>query len=158
MRTIESKLSGAEARVAVIASRFNHVITHRLLEGCVGRLEELGCRHIDVMWVPGAFEIPLVAREAARTGRYDALVAVGAVIRGDTPHFDYVCQGVTEGLGRASLETGRPVAFGVLTTDTIEQAMVRAAGPDEKGSNKGAEAAEVALEMAGLLAALREAD
>ena len=156
MRTIEVKLDGAGLRIAVIASRFNQSVSHRLLDGCVARLDELGCQEVDVLWVPGAFEIPLAALQAARTGRYDALVAVGAVIRGDTAHFDYVCRGVTDGLGRVGLECGRPVGFGVLTTDTVEQALERAAVPGEPGSNKGAEAAEVAVEMVGLLAAVKE--
>jgi 6,7-dimethyl-8-ribityllumazine synthase len=155
MRRIEAKLEGTGLRVGVIASRFNHLISHRLLEGCLARLRELGCESVDVVWVPGAFEIPLAARTAAQTQRYDALVAVGAVIRGDTPHFDCVCRGVTDGVGRVSLESGFPVAFGVLTTDTVEQALERAAAPGEPGSNKGAEAAEVALEMASLMAAVR---
>jgi 6,7-dimethyl-8-ribityllumazine synthase len=107
-----------------------------------------------VLWVPGAFEIPLAAQQAARTGRYDALVAIGCVVRGDTPHFDYVCQGVTDGVGRVALAENLPIAFCVLTTETVEQALDRAAKPGEKGSNKGAEAAEVAVEMVSLARAL----
>jgi len=141
----------------VVVSRFNHPVSHRLLDGCLARLRELGCEDVDVLWVPGAFEIPLAAGAAADTGRYDALVAVGAVIRGETPHFDFVCRGVTDGLQQVSLRVGCPVAFGVLTTDTVEQALQRAADPGGTGKNKGAEAAEVALEMAGLLASLRKA-
>ena len=102
-------------------------------------------------WVPGAFEIPLAARELARTGRYDALVTLGVVIRGGTPHFDYVCRGVTDGLRDVMQATGVPVAFGVLTTDDVDQALARAGGAD---GNKGAEAAQAALEMAHLRAAL----
>jgi len=154
MRTIEVKLDGTGARVAIVASRFNHVISHRLVDGCLARLAELGCEHIDLMWVPGAFEIPLAAQKAASTGRYDALITLGAVIRGGTPHFDYVCNGVTDGLGRLGLETRLPIAFGVLTTDDLEQAMARAAAPGESGSNKGADAAEVAIEMAALIRAI----
>ena len=158
MRTIESKVDGKGLRVAVVASRFNHLISLRLLEGCTRRLRELGCESVDVLWVPGAFEIPLAAKVAAETGRYDALIGVGAVIRGDTPHFDYVCQGVTKGLQQVSLDSRFPIAFAVLTTDTVEQALERAASTGEAGSNKGAEAAEVALEMASLLARVRAED
>ena len=142
--------------MAAVVSRFNHVVSTRLLDGCLARLRELGCEDVDVIWVPGAFEIPLAARTATETGRYDALVALGAVIRGQTSHFDYVCRGVTDGLQRVSLRSGCPVAFGVLTTDTVEQALARAAAPGEPGYNKGAEAAEVALEMASLLTTLRK--
>jgi 6,7-dimethyl-8-ribityllumazine synthase len=151
MRTLETSLDASGLRLAAVVSRFNHPVSCRLLEGCVRRLEELGGARLDVVWVPGAFEIPLAAREAARTGRYDAVVALGAVIRGGTPHFDYVCRGVTHGCQAASLETGVPVAFGVLTTDTPEQALERAAAPGESGSNNGAKAAEAAVEMARLL-------
>jgi 6,7-dimethyl-8-ribityllumazine synthase len=156
MRTIEIKPDGQGLRVAVVVSRFNHVVSARLLDGCLARLRELGCEDVDVIWVPGAFEIPLAMRTATETGRYDALVALGAVIRGQTSHFDYVCRGVTDGLREVSLRSGCPAAFGVLTTDTVEQALARAAAPGEPGYNKGAEAAEVALEMAGLLTTLRK--
>lgn len=154
MRTIESRLDGRGLRVAAVVARFNHLITLRLLEGCAGRLAELGCDDLDVLWVPGAFEIPLAAQRAARTGRYDALVAIGAVVRGDTPHFEYVCQGVTDGVGRVALAENLPIAFCVLTTETVEQALDRAAKPGEPGSNKGAEAAEVAVEMVSLARSL----
>jgi 6,7-dimethyl-8-ribityllumazine synthase len=155
MRTIESRLDGHGLRVAAVVARFNHLITLRLLEGCSARLAELGCDEVDVLWVPGAFEIPLAAQQAARSGRYDALVAIGAVVRGDTPHFDYVCQGVTDGVGRVALAENLPIAFCVLTTETIEQALDRAAKPGEPGSNKGAEAAEVAVEMVSLARSLQ---
>ena len=107
-----------------------------------------------MLWVPGAFEIPLAAQRAARTGHYDGLVAIGAVVRGDTPHFDYVCQGVTDGVGRVALSENLPIAFCVLTTETIEQALERAAKPEEPGCNKGAEAAEVVVEMVNLARAV----
>lgn len=152
MRTLESTLDGAGLRVAVVASRFNHPLTRRLFEGCSERLSELGCTDVDACWVPGAFEIPVAAQAAAATGRYQAIVAIGVVIRGETPHFDYVCRGVTDGCQRVALDAGLPVAFCVLTTDTVEQALARAAKPGEEGVNKGAEAAEVAIEMARLLA------
>ena len=154
MRTIESRLDGRGLRVAAVVARFNHLITLRLLEGCAERLAELGCADLDVLWVPGAFEIPLAAQRAARSGRYDALVAIGAVVRGDTPHFEYVCQGVTDGVGRVALAENLPIAFCVLTTETVEQALDRAAKPGEPGCNKGAEAAEVAVEMVSLARSL----
>ncbi len=154
MRTIEPKVEARELRVAVIASRFNPPVAQRLVDGCLARLRERGCESVEMMWVPGAFEIPLAARTAAATGRYDALIALGAVIRGDTSHFDYVCRAVTDGLAQVSLDARVPVAFGVLTTDTLEQALERAAVPGEPGTNKGVEAADVALERAGLLRAL----
>ena len=156
MRTIETKLDGRGMRVGVVVARFNHLITRRLLDGCEARLRELGCDETEVMWVPGAFELPLAAQEAAESGRYDALVAIGVVIRGDTRHFEYVCQGVTDGLSQVGLEARLPVAFCVLTTETVEQAMARAAAGDESGVNKGAEAADVVVEMKSLLAKLGE--
>ena len=136
MRTVETKLAGEGVRVGLVVARFNHLITRRLVEGCEARLRHLG------------------AQEAARTGRYDALVAIAVVVRGDTPHFDYVCRGVTDGVRQVGLEQRIPVAFCVLTTETVEQALVRAARPGEPGINKGAEAAEVAVEMASLLTQL----
>jgi 6,7-dimethyl-8-ribityllumazine synthase len=154
MRTVETRLDGTRLRVGAVVARFNHPITLRLLEGCAARLAELGCGDLDVLWVPGAFEIPLAAQRAARSGRYDGLVAIGAVVRGDTPHFEYVCQGVTDGVGRVALAENLPIAFCVLTTETVEQALDRAAKPGEPGSNKGAEAAEVVVEMAQLARAL----
>jgi 6,7-dimethyl-8-ribityllumazine synthase len=156
-RTLETSLDGSGLRVGVVVSRFNHLITLRLLEGCVARLAELGCTEVDALWVPGAFEIPLAAQRAARSGRYDALVAIGVVVRGDTPHFEYVCQGVTDGVGRVALAENLPIAFCVLTTETVEQALERAVKPGESGSNKGAEAAEVAVEMVSLGRALEPA-
>ena len=156
MRTIETELEAQGLRVAAVVGRFNHLITARLLDGCAQRLAELGGADLDVLWVPGSFEIPLAAQTAARTGRYDGLVAIGAVVRGDTPHFDYVCQGVTDGVGRVSLAEALPIAFCVLTTETVEQALERAAKPGEPGCNKGAEAAEVVVEMIRLARALKE--
>jgi 6,7-dimethyl-8-ribityllumazine synthase len=156
MRTLNVGLDGRDVRVAVVVSRFNHPVSVRLLEGCVHRLEHLGSRVVDVVWVPGAFEILLASRAMAETGRYDAVVTLGAVIRGDTPHFDYVCRGVTDGVRQVTLETRLPVVFGVLTTDTVEQALDRAAAPGESGTNKGAEAAETAVEMANALRAIQK--
>ena len=155
MRTLETRLDGAGLRLGAVVARFNHPITLRLLEGCAARLEELGGPELDVLWVPGAFEIPLAAQRAARSGRYDGLVAIGAVVRGDTPHFEYVCQGVTDGVGRVALAEDLPIAFCVLTTETVEQALDRASKPGEPGANKGAEAAEVVVEMVNLARELR---
>ena len=137
-------------RFAIVASRFNHLISTRLIEGCVDELLERGAASdaIDLVWVPGAFEIPLAARRVAEAGSVDAVVALGSVIRGGTPHFDYVCRAVTDGVRECSRDTGVPVAFGVLTTDDIAQAWDRVGGAH---GNKGAEAALAALEMARLL-------
>ncbi len=156
MRCYESIVDATGLRVAVVVGRFNQLINAKLLEGCVDEFVRRGVAPDDVhvTWVPGAFEIPLAAQAAAETGRYDAIVALGAVIRGGTPHFDYVCRGVTDGVRDVSLRTRVPVAFGVLTTDTPEQALERAARSGEPGRNVGGEAAEVALEMASLLDAL----
>jgi 6,7-dimethyl-8-ribityllumazine synthase len=150
----QAMLDGRGLRLGLVVSRFNGSITERLLEGCERRLAELGCRDVDAFWVPGAFEIPLAAQQAARSGRYHALVAIGAVIRGETAHFDYVCQAVTEGVTRVALDCALPIAFCVLTVDDDDQALARAAMPGEPGMNKGSEAAEVAVEMARLLSPL----
>lgn len=134
-------------RIGVVVSRFNHLISSRLLEGCTAEFVSRGCVREDlhVAWVPGAFEIPLAARSLARSGRYDALVALGSVIRGGTPHFEYVCRAVTDGVCAVMQETGVPVAFGVLTTDDVDQALERTGGSH---GNKGQEAALAAIEMA----------
>jgi 6,7-dimethyl-8-ribityllumazine synthase len=136
-------------RFAVVVGRFNHLICAKLLEGCTSELARRGADtdDIHVAWVPGAFEIPLAARVLAASRRYDAIVALGAVIRGGTPHFDYVCSGVTDGVREVMRDTGVPVAFGVLTCDDAEQALARAGGA---GGNKGVEAALAAIEMARL--------
>ncbi len=140
-------------RFAVVVSRFNHPISARLLEGCERELRERGAAgdDIHVAWVPGAFEIPFAARTLATSGRYAALVALGVVIRGETPHFDYVCRAVTDGVRETMRETAVPIAFGVLTTEDVDQALARAGGAE---GNKGAEAALVAIEMARLRASL----
>jgi 6,7-dimethyl-8-ribityllumazine synthase len=137
-------------RFAIVASRFNHLVSVRLLDGCCAELVRRGADPDDVhvAWVPGAFEIPLVAQRLARSGRYHAVVTLGAVIRGGTPHFEFVCRGVCDGVREVMRKTGVPVAFGVLTTDDPEQALERAGG--EHG-NKGVEAARAAIEMARLL-------
>jgi 6,7-dimethyl-8-ribityllumazine synthase len=158
METIETKLAGQGMRIGMVVARFNHLITRRLLEGCEDRLRQLGCGETEVMWVPGAFEVPLAVQEAAQSGRYNALVAIAVVVRGETPHFEYVCRSVTDGVRQVGLEQRIPVAFCVLTTETVDQALLRAARPGEPGMNKGAEAAEVAIEMTSLLAALGAKD
>ena len=143
-------------RVAIVVSRFNHLITVRMLEGCVDELVARGASHDDlcVAWVPGAFEIPQAARTLAASGRYDAVVTLGVVIRGGTPHFDYVCRAVTDGVREIIRDTNVPVGFGVLTTDDNAQALARAGGAH---GNKGAEAALAAIEMAHLLRSLQQA-
>lgn len=134
------------ARFGIILSRFNDLITERLLEGALGTLRRHGVdtEDLPVVECPGAFEIPVLAKQMAASGTYDAIITLGAVIRGATPHFDYVCSGVTSGITSVSVDTGVPVIFGVLTTDTIEQALERAGS---KAGNKGEEAALAALEM-----------
>jgi len=141
---------GAQKRFAVIASRFNEPITAKLVEGAMDALQRHGAApdEIDLVWVPGAWELPIVARRLLATDRYDALVAVGAVIRGDTPHFDFVAGEASRGLATASAEYDRPIGFGLLTCDTMEQAEARAGGSH---GNKGWDAALAALEMADLL-------
>ena len=148
-RVIEGDLQGQGVKVAVVVSRFNAFITDRLLEGALDALRRHGVdeKAITVVKVPGSFEIPLGVRRAAGT-KVDAVVALGALIRGGTPHFDYLSAEVTKGVAQVMLETGVPVAFGVLTTDTVEQAIERAG---TKSGNKGAEAAQTALEMVSLL-------
>jgi 6,7-dimethyl-8-ribityllumazine synthase len=145
---------GARRSVGIVVSRFNGEITTRLLDGALAALEEAGVGRdaIDVMPVPGAFELPLGAMALAKTRRYACVVALGCVIRGETPHFDYVCGEAASGLQLAALETGIPVTFGVLTCDTLEQAQARAGGAR---GNKGAEAALTGLEMADVFAQLR---
>lgn len=147
---IEGMLSGRDRRFGIVISRFNEFIGGKLLDGALDALHrnEVAAEDITVAWCPGAFEIPLVAKKLAQTGRFDAVVCLGAVIRGSTPHFDYVAGEVAKGIAHLSLETGVPMAFGVLTTDTIEQAIERAG---TKAGNKGFEAAMTAIEMIDVL-------
>jgi 6,7-dimethyl-8-ribityllumazine synthase len=154
MRSYPSATEAPGQRFAIVVARFNHLVTVRLLEGCTAELERRGVAPDDVhvAWVPGAFEIPTACRALAETGRYAAVVTLGAVIRGGTPHFDYVCRAVTDGVREAARDTGVPVAFGVLTTDDIDQALERVGGSD---GHKGEEAAAVAVEMARLVPALK---
>jgi 6,7-dimethyl-8-ribityllumazine synthase len=148
-----SVVDATRLRMAIAVSRFNHLVCVRLLEGCTRELLARGARSedVDVVWVPGAYEIPHAARLLAESGRYDAVIALGAVIRGGTPHFDFVCRAVTDGIREVVRDTCVPVAFGVLTTDDVEQALARAGGPE---GNKGVEAARAAVEMAHLRRAL----
>ncbi len=155
-RILEGQLSAAGLRFAVIVSRFNSFITERLLAGALDALSRTGAdaAQIEIVKVPGSWEIPLVAAELARQKRHDALICLSAVIRGETPHFDYVAAEAAKGIAHAAASTGVPVAFGVLTTNTLEQAIDRAGA---KGGNKGFDAAMTAVEMANLMRTLRQA-
>lgn len=152
-RTIEGKLDATGLKLGIVVSRFNEFITSKLLAGALDCLQRHGAadENIEVAWVPGSFEIPLVARKMAATGRYDAVICIGAVIRGGTSHFEFVAGECAKGIALASMETGVPVVFGVITTETIEQAIERAG---TKLPNRGFEAALTAIEMANLLKAL----
>lgn len=143
----------AGRRFAIVASSFNDFIVRPLVEGAQRTFDAVGvsAEDLDLAWCPGAVELPLVAKKLAESGRYDGIVALGCVLRGGTPHFDYVCSIAAEGITRASLDSGLPISFGVLTVDTMEQAIERA-GPDT--GNKGCEAAEAAIEMVSLLASI----
>jgi 6,7-dimethyl-8-ribityllumazine synthase len=143
----KADLDGTGLRIAFACGRFNDVVTDQLLATARKRLDELGVAEVEEVWAPGAFELPLVAKALAETGRFDAVITLGAVIRGGTPHFEYVAGECAAGVQRVSLETGVPVVFGVLTVDTVEQA--------EERFGKGGESAETAVEMAQLLRSLR---
>ena len=151
--TFQGELSGAGLRIGIAVSRFNEVVTSRLLAGARSALERHGVHEddVDVAWVPGAFELPLVARKLAASGRYQAVICLGAVVRGETPHFEYVAGAAARGIADAARDTGVPVIFGVLTPNTLEQALERAGG---KAGNKGYDAAVSAIEMANLLRSL----
>ena len=155
MRIVEGGMNAAGMRVAIVVARFNGFITERLLEGAVDALKRHGAdpEGLTVVRVPGAFEIPLACQLLAAGGDYDAVVALGCVIRGATPHFDYVSAEVAKGLARAAIDSAVPVTFGVLTTDTIEQAVERAG---TKAGNKGVDAALAAVEMVSVIRALTE--
>lgn len=148
-------LSARGLRLAIVVSRFNSFITERLLSGALDALARAGAdeKKIEIVRVPGSFEIPVAAKRLAETGRYDALLTLGCVIRGDTQHFDFISAEVTRGIQLAAVETGVPIAFGVLTTDTLEQAIDRAGA---KSGNKGAEVALTAVEMATLMKSTRK--
>jgi len=153
MTTFEGQLVARDYRFGIVVSRFNEFISKNLLSGALDSLKrhEASEQNIDVAWVPGSFEIPLVAHRMAASGKYDAVVCLGAVIRGNTPHFDYVAAEVSKGIARIGLETGVPVAFGVITADTLEQAVDRAGA---KAGNKGWQAAMTAIEMANLMSSM----
>ena len=150
MRFFEGDFRGEGLKFGVVVGRFNSFISQKLLDGAFDALKRHGVSEdqIDVAWVPGSFEIPLVAKKMASSGRYDAIICLGTIIRGATPHFDYVAAEASKGIAQVMLETGVPISFGVLTTDTIEQAIERAG---TKAGNKGFDAAMAALEMANLL-------
>ena len=154
-RVIEGQLSATGLRIAIVVSRFNSFITERLLAGATDALLRHGADPdtIDIIKVPGSWEVPLAAAELARQHRYDAIICLSAVIRGETPHFDYVAAEAAKGIAHVATETGVPVAFGVLTTNTLEQAIDRAGA---KGGNKGFDAALTAIEMANVLRQLRQ--
>lgn len=149
-KTFEGKLVAEGLKFGVVVARFNEFITNKLLGGALDALTRHGAHadDIEVAWVPGAFEIPLVAKKMAGSGKYDAVICLGAVIRGSTPHFDYVCAEVSKGVAQVGLASGMPVIFGVLTTESIEQAVERAG---TKAGNKGFDAAVSAIETANLL-------
>ena len=153
MKIFEGKLVSEGTKVGIVCARFNEFIVSRLLSGCEDTLLRHGVQaeDITVAWVPGAFEIPLIASKMAKSGKYDAVIALGAVIRGSTSHYDYVCSEVSKGVANVALNSDIPVMFGVLTTDTIEQAIERAG---TKAGNKGAECAQGAIEMVNLIRAL----
>lgn len=154
MQTIEGQYNARSFRIAIAVSRWNRLVTERLLSGALDALarQGVGEDRITVVWCPGSFELPLVVKTLAESGRYDAVVALGCVIRGETPHFDYVAAQTAAGIQQTMLATGVPCGFGVLTTDTLDQALDRAGG---KAGNKGEEAALAALEMADVVARLR---
>lgn len=150
MKTLEGKLVAENMKVGIVASRFNEFIVNKLVSGAVDGLVRHNVKEedISVAWVPGAFEIPLIASKMANSEKYDAVICVGAVIRGATSHYDYVCNEVSKGVAQASMNSGIPVLFGILTTDTIEQAIERAG---TKAGNKGYDCALSAIEMVNLL-------
>lgn len=153
MKTFEGNLIGKEIKIAIVAARFNEFITSKLLSGALDSLTRHQVKedNIHVAWVPGAFEIPLIASQLASTGEYDGIICLGAVIRGNTSHYDYVCSEVSKGIAHVSLEKGLPVMFGVLTTDTIEQAIERAG---TKAGNKGFDCGTNVIEMINLIGEL----
>ena len=153
MKIFEGNLVSQDIKVGIVCARFNEFIVSKLLSGCEDGLLRHGVKpdDISVAWVPGAFEIPLITSKMAKSGKYDAVIALGAVIRGSTSHYDYVCSEVSKGVANVALSSDIPVMFGVLTTDTIEQAIERAG---TKAGNKGAECAQGAIEMVNLIRAL----
>ena len=150
---IEGKVVGKKEKIGIVCARFNEFIVSKLLGGAVDGLVRHGIseENIDVAWVPGAFEIPLICEKMVKTGKYDAVIALGTVIRGSTSHYDYVCNEVSKGVAQVGLQAGVPVMFGILTTENIEQAIERAG---TKSGNKGSDAAKSAIEMANLISKL----
>lgn len=150
MKTLEGKLVSRDIKVGIVAARFNEFITSKLLSGAMDGLirHEVTQEDVEVVWVPGAFEIPLIAQKMAESGKYDAVICLGAVIRGATSHYDLVCNEAAKGVAQVGLKTGVPVLFGVVTTDTIEQAIERAG---TKAGNKGYDCATSAIEMVNLI-------
>ncbi len=155
MKVLEGKLTGKGIKVAIVAARFNEFITSKLIGGAedILRRHEVADDDISLVWVPGAFEIPLAAKKLVATKKYDAVITLGAVIKGSTPHFDYVCAEVSKGVAHVALDSEVPVIFGVLTTNSIEEAIERAG---TKAGNKGADAAMTAIEMVNLLKGLKK--
>ncbi len=153
MKTYEGKLVSKDIKVGIVAARFNEFITSKLVSGAMDGLlrHDVKEEDVSVAWVPGAFEIPLIASKMAKSGKYDAVICVGSVIRGSTTHYDYVCNEVSKGIASVSLETGVPIMFGVLTTENIEQAIERAGS---KAGNKGYDCALGAIEMINLIRSL----
>ena len=150
MKTFSGNLTASDIKVGIVAARFNEFITSKLLSGAMDGLlrHDVPEENISLAWVPGAFEIPLIAAKMAKSGKYDAVICLGAVIRGSTTHYDYVCNEVSKGVAQVNLQTGVPTTFGVLTTENIEQAIERAG---TKAGNKGTDAAIAALELANLM-------
>ena len=150
MRTFEGKFDGKDVKIGIVAGRFNEFITSKLVGGALDVLKrnDVSEENIDIAWVPGAFEIPLITKKLANTGKYDAIITLGAVIKGSTPHFDYVCAEVSKGVSQISLQSELPVIFGVLTTNNVEEAIERVG---TKAGNKGADAAFSAIEMINLI-------
>ena len=150
MKKFEGKFNGKGIKIGIVAGRFNELITSKLVGGAVDVLKrnDVNDEDIDIAWVPGAFEIPLITKKMAESKKYDAIITLGAVIKGSTPHFDYVCAEVSKGVAQISLQTGLPIMFGVLTTNNIEEAIERAG---TKAGNKGSDVAFGALEMIDLI-------
>ena len=154
-KTFVGNVVGTDLKIGIVVARFNEFITDKLLEGALDTLKRHGVaeENIDTAWVPGAFELPLIAQKMASNNKYDAVITLGTVIRGSTPHFDYVCNEAAKGVSNAAMQTGKPVIFGVLTTETIEQAIERAG---TKAGNKGSDVAVTAIEMANMIKMLED--
>jgi 6,7-dimethyl-8-ribityllumazine synthase len=154
VKIYSGKMSGKGKKFGIVVSRFNEFITQKLLDGAIDTLlrHDVENDNIDVIWVPGAFEIPTITKKLILTKKYDALICLGAIIQGDTPHYEYIAAEVTKGIAQVSLETNVPVAFGILTTDNLEQAIERAG---TKSGNKGKQAAEAVLEMVNLISQIK---